>query len=111
MKNSQLLQEDRLADQKDETLTKKKNIIFGRDPEIAEKNAKYNRKIIHRGRLTAGIAAAATIGGIGALVNHKINKSVKQINRKLVTNSTLAALGAGIGIKALLKYLRKKKEQ
>ena len=92
-------------------LTQKKNIIFGRDPEIAEKNAKYNRKIIHRGRLTAGIAGAATIGGIGALVNHKINKSVKQINRKLVTNSALAALGAGIGVKALLKYLRKKKVQ
>ena len=67
--------------------------------------------------VTAAVGGADVIGK-KLLDRHQANKSVlnqtkafTRKNGKKVAAGTLAALGAGIGVKALLKHLRKKKVQ
>ena len=75
------------------------------------------------GRAIGAAVGGATIGGatiIGKKLHdrHQANKSILNQAKaftgkhgKKVAAGTLAALGAGIGVKALLKHLRKKKVQ
>lgn len=71
----------------------------------------------HHPKSTAAVALGATALGIKKGVdayknNHSLAGQTKKFmdkNGKKVAAGTLAALGAGVGVKALLKYLRKKK--
>ena len=66
------------------------------------------------GAVAGGTALAVGIKkGVDAYKNsHSLAGQTKKVmnkNGKKVAAGTLAALGAGVGVKALLKYLRKKK--
>ena len=81
------------------------------------KNYIHQHPKLRRGAKIAAGTAAVVIGK-KLWDRHQANKSVlnqtkafTRKNGKKVAAGTLAALGAGIGVKALLKYLRKKKEQ
>ena len=74
--------------------------------------AAYIGKKIHDRRKAAKVSTPTRKEMLMSKANEYGNKAKSFVGQhgKKVAAGTLAALGAGVGVKALLKYLRKKKE-
>lgn len=118
MKISQLILEDKKSEIK---ITSSDNREYNIPiSELTKTGLKIGAEVGRARAVGGAIGGAAAIGGaiIGKKLydRHQANKSILNQAKaftgkhgKKVAAGTLAALGAGIGVKALLKHLRKKK--
>lgn len=118
MKISQLILEDKKSKIKITSNNRVYNIPIS---ELTKTGLKIGAEV-GRARAVGGAIGGAAAVGSAAIIGkklydrHQANKSILNQAKaftgkhgKKVAAGTLAALGAGIGVKALLKHLRKKK--
>lgn len=87
-----------------------------KDPGLWDKTKEKGQKAVdwvkaNPKKSAAGAAAVAGLVGGGAYLRHKHNANKQSRTNRNIAMGSLAAIGAGVGIKALLKHLKKKRGQ